>query len=207
MLGKGGLVFPVVIEITSDGPHWLQIAAWAGQLLLVVVGAASLTVAALALRASALARKGALLLQLDARFDQSELQEGRMLMRTKLDEVKTAVLTANALATDDRKDDLIRNQWATELAALRAEDPTIYMKMITVAGFFETVGMMVWEKYISAKDAFFLFEGPILEIETAFRRHAADRIANGAAPGFLEHAFKLAEEVKKMAAQRAAKKT
>lgn len=186
-------------------PHPLEIASWIGGLILVFVGVGSFIAAALALIEAARARRASLLLQLDERFDSTEMKDARALLYTKLDEVKHAVATAQPLANEAQRNTLCRTEWAARLGDMRVNDNGNYMKLLVFAGFFETVGLMVNMRYISSTDVINLLEGPILDMEMAFREHVANRITeSGTAPDLLKHAFLLADVAKKKAAQRAA---
>jgi hypothetical protein len=198
-------VFHIIVQAASSEPTGIVHTYYVSQIILVVVATGTLFGAVMSLQESARTRKAGLLLQLDDRFEADSMKEARTLMRTTQDAVKSAVTQANLHATDEAKEEPMRAEWGKQLSAMRASNQQDYMKLLAYVGFFETVGRMVKLKYVSLEDIVSLFEEPILNMERAFRQHAADRIALGAPKGLFENAFHLADLSKKMAAKKAAK--
>lgn len=198
-------MFPVVIEAASGGPTGVVLVYYVSQIILVAVAVCTLVASALALRQSASARRGALLLQLDDRFESQGMKSARNLLRTTDDAVRSVVTQAHIHATDEAKEVPVRNEWAKQLDDMRINKPDDYMDMLVYAGFIESLGRMVKRNYISLEDVVSLFEDSILSIERAFRLHAQHRMAAGEPKGLLENAFDLANRTKKMAAKEAAR--
>ena len=85
-------------------------------------------------------------------------------------------------------------EWTTRLADLRERKDDKYQSLLRIGGFFETVGMMVKNEYISKRDALGLFSGPIIAFGRNFSKHIELRQNQAGVPqGLLEHALHLYE--------------
>jgi hypothetical protein len=138
------------------------------------------------------ASQATLLLELDARFDSEELRDAREVFAKFREDINKAISTLNPSSNDVHKEHLVREEWKKILAEMRTQDQDNYIKLIGYIGFFETVGLMVQRRYISKKDVFSLFKGPLIDLGRSFRLHIEERSNEMGVPaGMFEHALSL----------------
>jgi hypothetical protein len=92
----------------------------------------------------------------------------------------------------------VQERFTDELAKIRKTDLTgQYVVLMRILGFFETVGILVKQKYIQIEDVDHLLRGPILEFGVYFTPHLRARQSEkGVAPGLGENALFLVAETK-----------
>lgn len=184
-------------------PSWVGYLYWWSQILLTAIAAASAYFAYGQLKNIAASRGDAVhiaratfLLELDRRWDGTEMVAARKLLSKTLGEAKETVSRANHLANDGERERLVGIEFSRTLAALRSTDTDAYQALMSICGFFETAGLMVKRGYVPADDLISLFGGPLATAGTCYRSHIQDRQnETGVLAGLYEHALDLAAKV------------
>jgi hypothetical protein len=129
-----------------------------------------------------------LLLNLVDKWNSEEMLASRRLFRARHSELKQLINDQHRSLNDqectmkvnESFNSLFENLYVNDLLG----DYIILMRMM---GFFETVGLLVRQKYISIGDVDGLFRGPILQSVAAFELHIKSRQnEKGAPPGLCE---------------------
>jgi len=184
---------PSVFYIGSE-PEFLERASWLCQILLTVIAAIGAIFAGVQLRIVRQVSQATLLLELDARFDSSEMRQARNQFATVSEDVEKVVAANHPLANDVAKREHAAQLWKETLGLLRTDNEATYLKLIGWCGFFETVGLMVKKGYLSEEDVLDLFKGPLVDLDKAFRLHIEERGKETGVPnGLFEHALSLSD--------------
>jgi hypothetical protein len=207
-----GLLLTRYIVVLPDH-GWVESASWIAQIIIAALAIIAAFVAYRQLKEMADYREqrlhianGTLLMELDKRFDSKDLIDARRIFVDMRERIKKEVAANNLKANEEYRAEKIAEVWTVELERLRADtddDEDKYSELMSLAGFFETVGVMVKRKYISEQDAIGLFKGPLITFGRNFRKHIELRQKEtGMPPGLLEHAlylYELAESAEKKA--------
>jgi hypothetical protein len=138
------------------------------------------------------------LLELDARFEGDDLSEARKLYNTTLDSLDKEIAAKNHRLDGPARHEKLAEAMADCLNEWQASSPKSYGRMRQYLGFFETVGLMVRQKYIKIDDVDFLFRGPILDLNKGLQQHIDWRQQKEDVPnGMYENALYLLKEVQK----------
>lgn len=188
-------------KVESD-PHWLEMASWASQIILVIAALATLwyglrqvqTAVAARLQDQETAHASAIL-EMDGRWESAEMKDARDCFMAVRQEVLQAVGTGNPQMNDAARTQLMRQVWATKLSQLRLANDPKYSQIMRICSFFETVGLLVKKGYVRRDDVVALFKGPILAIDTSFGGHIEDQLRETGMPaGLYEHALFLCQD-------------
>jgi hypothetical protein len=173
---------------------WLEQLAWVSQIVLAVLATFGTIFAYLTVRDATRSRHASLILELERRWDGDDIKAARALFAKTREEITKKVSEDHPLTRDGAKEEKQQEEWTKRLAQMRKEDPDQYRKLMSMWGFFETVGLTVRRKYILEDDAFGLFKGPILYMHTFMRPHTEQRANEMSVPdGFLENALYLCD--------------
>jgi len=183
--------------VTEHG--WIETASWIAQIAVAIVALAGAVVACYQLREMADYRRqrlrianATLLMELDQRFDSKEMTEARNLFIEMRESDERGYLWTPSLLNEEEKMAKMADEWTKQLSELREKQKDKYSLLLSLGGFFETVGMMVKRKYISKDDALGLFSGPVIAFGRNFSEHIAARQNEaGVPPGLFEHALYL----------------
>lgn len=169
---------------------------WWSQTILLGVAIAAAIIAFVELRTLGRQAKATLLLELDRRFEGPELSIARRILAQIRDQAATTVGLANPLASENARMQLMKPECGRIMSDTRANDPKTYSRVMSVLGFFETVGLMVDQEYVALSEINELFRGPILAIDLLFGDHISERERETGVPtGLYTHARKLAAQV------------
>jgi len=183
----------IVVRIVDDPEFWEQ-ASWIASVIGCFIAVCAAGFAATQLIDVRRASQATLLLELDARFDSSEMKDARELFAKLRDDITVTVSAKNSSAKDSVKEQLVCEEWKKVLSEMRSQDQDNYLMLIGYIGFFETVGLMVNRKYIANADVMSLFKGPLIDIGRSFRLHIEDRLKEmGVSEGMFEHALSLSK--------------
>lgn len=180
-------------------PHWLEISYWISQIVLTLIALGAACVAWTQVKATHEARaaqmrvmNATLLMELDKRWDSSDLRKSRRLYTAA-----AAKIDAHLAAIGQPRDKAnIRAGWTRFLKDCRANNKEDYSQLLMMLSFFETVGLMVKKDYISEDYVIDLLEGPIVNIGLRFGDHIAERSKEAGVPhGLYENALRLYEKV------------
>jgi hypothetical protein len=139
------------------------------------------------------------LFNLDRRWESSEMWNGRKLFRDLNEKLKKTVSGAHPMLGDGQKRERLHEEFAKELANLRATKPEDYMAIMRLCGFFETVGLMVEMGYVPLKEIDELLRGPIMATKHCFGLHIKERQNETGVPnGLYEHALNLSDMVERL---------
>jgi hypothetical protein len=183
--------------------HNLEVASWIA--IIVAAGAAVFTAAAAAYALYFAARqigtaqsgsRGAFLADLDGRWEGSEMKAARAKWLRMKDEIIRRVDVEYPNLTADLKLKRRAEFCSLHLHELRHGDPEHYNDVISILGFFETVGYIIAKKYVSAEDIADLFGQSIKSFDDLCWDHVQKRIEESrnetGAPTLLwEHACNL----------------
>jgi len=189
----------------SSGPYWLEIIYWISQIFLTLIAGVTAWFAYDQLVALKHNRDqelrishANLILSLDHRWD-NELAAARSAFKKAQEEIKKSILDKDPRVGGTEKAKRTREKWTEMLRRIRDTDPDQYRQFMSICGFFETVGMMVRQKYIDEAAVINLFEGSIVAVDECFRGHIDQRAAEDGVPkGFLEHTIYLCDLCKKL---------
>jgi hypothetical protein len=135
-----------------------------------------------------------LLMELDHRWDAEEMREGRKLIYKTMENIKRQIIKNNQNISHQDQKIMEKEYWIAKLQSFRNRNIDDYTKIMRICGFFETVGVMVQQKYISPNDVISLFKGPILLLDHCFRGHIEARTKEQGVPaGLYEYALKLCD--------------
>lgn len=180
--------------LSSNRTHWLQIVAWFAQILVLGALAVAAWNARLQIRQSTKATNARLMLDLDMRWDSPDMQETRRLFGDTNSDLVAIVSNDFPQANDAAREQKVREKWTEHLRNLREQDVQNYTKLMSMCGFFETVGLMVKKNYVSKSDMLDLFEGPIVAIGRCYGGHIEERSKEMGVPkGLYEHALEICE--------------
>jgi hypothetical protein len=136
-------------------------------------------------------------MELDHRFDSKDLVKARRIFIEMRERITKDVAASNLVANEKYRTEKIAEAWTIELYRLMADrndDEDKYGELMSLAGFFETIGVMVKNKYVSEQDAIGLFKGPLITFGRGFTKHIELRQKEAGMPsGLLEHALYLYE--------------
>lgn len=190
-----------IVFNAAGSPDFWERASWMASVIGCIVAICAAGFAATQLVDVRRASQATLLLELDARFDSTELRTARDLFAKLRDDISDTVSTRHPNVKDAVKEQLVCDEWKKVLAEMRSQDQDNYLKLVGYLGFFETVGLMVNRRYIAEADVLSLFKGPLIDVGTRFRLHIEDRLKEmGVSEGMFEHALslsKLASSTKK----------
>lgn len=190
-------VYHVIVDAVEH-PN-LEVLSWLAQLIIVIAVIATALVARSQLKEMSVFRKqrlrilnATLLMELDNRWDSTEMQASRKIFREMKDHLEETVGAANPVAGDHKRIELAKQAWSNALKEKRKNSIDEYSQLMAICGFFETVGLMVKRQYIMTEDVVDLFKGPMVNIETCFGGHIED-LGNetGMPHGLYEHARSL----------------
>jgi hypothetical protein len=185
------------MEPIAQGPHALEMAYWWSQIILTVIAGVSAWFGYNQLTSLAESRRQELKIShanfvsdLDKRWESEEMQEVRRLFVTTRSKIIEDVRIKNPNVSQAEFDLLVDSECQQALSMMRKENMDEYMKLFTICGFCELVGLMVKREYISKEDAMGLFSGPIIQIARFFRVHIDDMAKQPhVPPGLYEHAL------------------
>lgn len=184
------------IEVIVHHP-WLEVASWVCQIVLAAVAVIGAIFGYRTINDATKARHARLIMDLDHRWDSGEIRKARAFFGNLREDITKEISQKFPLDSDKVKLRKAKAEWTKQLAALRKADPANYRLLITICGFFESVGMMVKRDYISKEDALGLFAGSIVQIDRFMRPHLEARAKEMGVPkGFLEHALYLCDLAK-----------
>ena len=203
--------FPQVIVLPAEH-HWLEIVFWISQIVIMIIAAGAAYFAyhhvketrehvkeANEARKQALKISHAnLILSLGARWDSAAMTRARSLSAKLREEINTRISTNRPLSKEPDKIALIKAEWKEVLAKMRVSDTPNYIRLLSICGFFENVGLFVKAGYITESDVFGLFRGSIMIIDMCFREHLEERSKElTVSPGYMEHVLYLCDLAKK----------
>jgi hypothetical protein len=187
--------------MADPSPHWLEVAYWISQIVLTIIA----LIGAFAVRTQINEARNArvaqlrtmnahLLMELDKRWDSTEMRDARKLYSKSVAEID-AKLKSLGLPLDGAN---TRAAWTRFLADCRSNRREDYQQLLLMPSFFETVGVMVKKEYIAEKDVIDLLAGPIIYIGLRFGDHIAERSQEPGVPkGLFENALNLYDKVRK----------
>ena len=88
----------------------------------------------------------------------------------------------------------VAEEFARRLSDLRTQKLRSYIELMSLCGFFETAGTLVYKGYIDRDDIMQLYDGTIEQLFTATRIHI-ERRQEEMPPGYLENFKRLAESI------------
>lgn len=178
-----------LVEAPKSG--W-EVASWIAQVIIALATVSGALFAGKQLVDVRRSSRAALLLQLDERFDSQELRDARTLFADMHGDIQQIVSGQNLNANDQKKRELVCQEWTKTLNNLLSQDHSGYLRLLGYLGFFETIGVMVKKKYIAEHDVMDLYRGPLVDIGGAFSTHIAERSKEmGVTNGMFEHALNL----------------
>lgn len=196
-------VYHVIVD--QMGHEYLEIASWLAQLFIVLIALIAAYVARGQLKEMGDYRRqrvrianAQLLMELDNRWDSIEMLRARSIFNAMKEAISAQVGTNNPRVGDDARKDLVQLAWQAALQAKRTNVPNEYRRLMSICGFFETVGLMVHKDYIMIDDVLELFLGPVVDIERCFGGHIEDLAKEAGVPdGLYRHALILSEQAAK----------
>jgi hypothetical protein len=201
-----------LIAPPDGAPHWLiilallsHIATALGTLALVGIAIFAAIWAKRQVEAAAKANehaahqsKAAFLLELDRRWESREMSMARRHFN-ELEKAATDHMTA-FIHMDGHRQKMEREEYYSRtLYTMMNQQTSVYLNLMRICGFWETMGYLVKNKYIPIENIVDLFGGGVISFDDAFRVHLTNRGEEKGVPdGFFEHALYLATEVRKL---------
>lgn len=134
------------------------------------------------------------LFELDGRWEGQHMAKARIQFDILYDELHKRVCEDHPTVNDDKLFEHLQRKFSGRLEEFRGTDKEKYQQLLQIIGFFETAGMLVAKKYISAEDILDLYAGSILKANRAFRGHIQELITEkGIVEGLYEHALELGD--------------
>lgn len=183
--------------------HHLEIASWIAIIVTAAAAVATATAAIYALiyaarqiNAAQTGTKATFLADLDGRWEGNEMKAARAKWIRMKDEIIAKVEEEYPNLTADLKLKRRAEACSAHLHKMRHENPEHYNDIISILGFFETVGYIVAKRYISAEEVADLFGQSIKSFDELCWDHVQKRIEESrnetGAPTLLwEHACNL----------------
>ena len=189
----------------SGEAHTLEIVYWLSQIGLFGVVSITAVFARDQLRSLKQSRIDALhiahaefLLALDTRWDGAEMTACRSAIIKLRDSIHDEVAKGHPQAADARRNNIAGEKFSEKLQEIREQKFEEYQVLMRICGFFETAGLMVKRGYVKSDDIVSLFKGPILVIDTCYRKNIDLRSQETGVPnGMYEHALFLCEQANK----------
>jgi hypothetical protein len=184
---------------------WQEVASWWSQIIVAIVVFATAIFTAIQVRMLADAQRqeyklarAQFLLELDKKWDSTEMWEARTVFTQMVADTTSLVGRQNPMAREEERHTECQRVFAETLATMRTNNYRDYRMLLRMCGFFETAGLMVKKRYASPNDIMALFRGPIIEIDMCFRKHIDDRAREMGVPnGLFENALFLCDLAKK----------
>ncbi len=129
--------------------------------------------------------RASIVLELDRRWESDEMIASRTLMSQLWSDVRKKEAPENYDAVFKRRLDAMQN-----------DDPTQYREILRLAGFFETSGWMIGEKYLKFEEFNDLFGVSLRMFGDVFQKHLEGRRHKEKAPRYYNHALSLVQEIK-----------
>lgn len=198
-------------------PHWLEVVAWVATIILSgtaiwaalfakgqVEAARDQARAALeANQQSVRLAKAAFLFELDRMYESTEFANARAEFFHLHEKIKEQIKSSHQHQTEEAKDNALREEISRRLYVMRSDDKEPYLKFLKLCGFFETVGLLERQGYVSLNDIVGLYGGSIDRLERALRAHIKNRAEEPDMPeGYMEHFLSLAQKTREKMAQR-----
>ena len=141
---------------------WFEVVSW-------VAGAVIVLIALAALRHRVFQARATFILHL---MDQwRELYDARKETVSVLKELTTEVFGNDYRWKDQIRMEKLRTTCEKSVAEIEDKNPKLFAAFIQYLTFFETVGVLVRNRYVPLRDILRLFEGPIDDIDVMFRLH------------------------------------
>ena len=209
------LMVTIVIAIGAlsrwqDARHAFEVIFFAAQTAILGVAVAALIYArgqveeARELRSAQLQQaRATFLLELDSRWESDRIRQAASLFaRMRREEIQKAGKNDPHL-NDEQKRHYAAITFNDQLNIIRSstelQDLEKYRSLIGLAGFVETMGVMVKRGYVPAEDINELLGGPVLDFGTFFARHINERQnETGVLKGLFENALDLVERIKQL---------
>lgn len=181
---------------TAPDKHWLEVCYWLSQMALPFIAALGVWLAVYQLRAIKKQAKATFLLELDRRFEDDQMSEARQLLHDNLTQIKARVGERHNIANDKERMGRVRLEFAELLKTWQKAEYERYSKIMRFVSFFETVGVMVEQKYVDMDAIDGLLRGPIAHVDLCFRLHIQERQNETGMPdGLYKHALGLADKI------------
>jgi hypothetical protein len=140
-----------------------------------------------------------LLLDLLDKWNSEEMKKAKVIYLTIVPDIKVAKFQEHANLNDQDSMNKLKDHFKTIIDKLFNEDRLgDYVTLMQMMNFFESIGMLVKNKYIPFADMDALFRGPIIDASRLFVLHVEGRQnEKGAAPGLYENALFLFSKTEK----------
>jgi hypothetical protein len=135
------------------------------------------------------------LLQLDSRWEALQSQRDKVV--GLIDQATKEVFLQHATLSDCHRVEKLKERLKQDIIDLESTSITTYRELVVYLGFFETVGLMVRNKYIPLNEIIRLYDGPINDIDIVFTEHIAEwQKKVSVSDGLFENMLYLIKEIK-----------
>ena len=142
------------------------------------------------------------LLDVVDKFNCEKMSEAKKVFLEKTSKAKKDVFLQYAALPDKEVMTKLKEHLKIVMDGIQdTETMTNYNSLMRIMCFFELVGLLVRQGYISLKDIDGLFRGPILEIGVAFVPHIESQNVKGVPSGLYENALYLVSKIEKKCRQ------
>lgn len=170
--------------------QWVELVYWIGGAILAIL-------AIISLRQSASQARAGFLLRVHERWE--AIEAARTKMGGTFNQIKSKVYSDQAHFADAQRQEMLRDECMKVVAETRKSDIPTYQAFMEFLSFFEFVGLMVRQRYVSLCDVVLLYKGPILNADILFRRHIEERQKIAGTPkGLFENALLLMDRTREL---------
>lgn len=156
-------------------PHWLEYLYWSAGIIVAGLAAFALYYANEQICAARDNTKAIFLVELDGRWEGREMREGRTKWRELRTRIYEEVENNHGHLNTDQKQAKCAEVCSIELYKMLKDNPKDYTDILSILGFFETIGYVVDRGFISGEEIAELYGDSIQEFDRLCSNHIEKR--------------------------------